>query len=211
MKITIIYDNRTLRQDLKADWGFSCLVEMSGKKILFDTGANGEILLDNMKKLDLDAGGIDEIVISHEHWDHTGGLSALLDMNPVRVYIPISCRSQYIAGDVIKVKDACEIHENIFSTGELNKIEQSLLLKSDKGLVVVVGCSHPGLESILNTAARFGNPIAVIGGLHGFDQFELIKDLELICPTHCTRHIAEIKSLYPDKYVEGGAGKIIEL
>jgi len=54
MKITIIYDNEVSEEGLEADWGFSCLVEVYGKKILFDTGADGSILLGNMEKLDID-------------------------------------------------------------------------------------------------------------------------------------------------------------
>jgi 7,8-dihydropterin-6-yl-methyl-4-(beta-D-ribofuranosyl)aminobenzene 5'-phosphate synthase len=210
LKITIVYDNTAYRKDLKADWGFSCLVEVSGRRILFDTGANGAILLDNMRKLDIDPLTIDEVFISHEHWDHTGGLSDFLDINRVKVYVPACCRRIDIAGDVIKLKKSVEIHKNIFSTGELEKVEQSLVLKTEEGLVVVVGCSHPGVGIILKAAAQFGKPFAVVGGLHEFDEFELIKDLQLVCPTHCTQHIAEIESLYPGKYIEGGVGKIIE-
>jgi len=55
VKITIVYDNKVWKEGLEADWGFSCLVEdEKAQKILFDTGANGRILLSNMKKLDID-------------------------------------------------------------------------------------------------------------------------------------------------------------
>jgi len=104
-----------------------------------------------------------------------------------------------------------ELHKDIFSTGELGHIEQSMAIKTDKGLVLIVGCSHPKMENILKAASQFGRIYAIIGGLHGFNEFELFKDVELICPTHCTQHIAEIKSLYPGKYIEGGVGKIIEI
>ena len=104
-----------------------------------------------------------------------------------------------------------KLHENIFSTGELDHIEQSMAVKMDKGLILIVGCSHPKMESILKAASQFGKVYAIIGGLHGFNEFELFKDLGVICPTHCTQHITEIKSIYPEKYIEGGAGKIIEL
>ena len=77
------------------------------------------------------------------------------------------------------------------------------------GLVLIVGCSHPYMGHILDAARKFGKIYGVIGGMHGFSEFELFKDLELICPTHCTQHKAKIKSLYPDKYTEGGVGKII--
>jgi 7,8-dihydropterin-6-yl-methyl-4-(beta-D-ribofuranosyl)aminobenzene 5'-phosphate synthase len=212
MKITILYDNTAFRPELKSDWGFSAFVETGKLNILFDTGSNGSILLANMKKLDIDPSSVEEVFISHNHFDHVGGLSEFLnENNNVTVYVPVSMRGVRHAKKVIHVKKAMKLHENIFSTGELDHIEQSMAVKTDKGLVLIAGCSHPKMKHILNAASSFGEIYAIIGGLHGFNQYELFKDLSLICPTHCTQHIAEIKSLYPDKYVEGGAGKIIEI
>ncbi|MEA3342592.1 MAG: MBL fold metallo-hydrolase [archaeon] len=211
MKVTIIYDNETWQEGLKADWGFSCLIEVYGRQILFDTGANGSILLDNMKKLNIEPTQITEIFISHPHWDHTGGLSDFLEVNPVKVYIPLSCPEPHNAEEVVKIKESLKIHENIFSTGELVNIEQSLAVKTEKGVIVIVGCSHPGVKLILDAASQFGKPYAIIGGLHGFSDFNLIRDIEFICPTHCTQFKSEIKSSYPKKYISGGVGKVIEI
>ena len=211
MKITIIYDNEAAEVGLRADWGFSCLVEAYNKRILFDTGANGTLLLENMKKLNIEPTMIDEVFISHAHWDHMGGLSDFLLINPTKVYIPSSCPEPHGAREVFKVKQALKIHENIFSTGELKNREQSLIVKMEKGLIVIVGCSHPGVKNILEGASQFGKPKALIGGLHGFKEFDAVRDLEVICPTHCTQFKSEIKTLYPEKYISGGAGRVIEI
>jgi 7,8-dihydropterin-6-yl-methyl-4-(beta-D-ribofuranosyl)aminobenzene 5'-phosphate synthase len=211
MRITIIYDNDVHVEGLKADWGFSCLVEKEdGPRILFDTGADGSILLFNMEKIGIDPLSVDMVVISHAHWDHAGGLSRLLLENRnVKIFVPTSCAQPAAGVQIIAVDRPMEIDSGIFSTGELKGIEQSLAVRTEKGLTVVTGCSHPGVEDILRAASRFGKVYALVGGLHGFRNFNAIEDLELICPCHCTRYKSEIKTLYPEKYVEGGCGKVI--
>ena len=78
-------------------------------------------------------------------------------------------------------------------------------------MVLIAGCSHPKMAHILKAASQFGKVYAIIGGLHGFGEYELFKDFEVICPAHCTQHKAELKSLYPQKYVEAGVGQVIIL
>jgi len=209
MRITIVFDNEVWTEGLRATWGFACFVEAYGKKILFDTGSNGTILLENMKKLNIDPTTIDSIFISHAHGDHTGGLRDILRMHQVPVYVPDSYSIHMKGIEIIKVKDTLKISENIFSTGELKSIEQSLVINTEKGIVVIVGCSHPGVHVILNVVSQFGKIIALIGGLHGFSRFDLIKELQYICPAHCTRHKSKIEALYPLKYIKGGVGRVI--
>ncbi len=211
MKITIVYDNTAFRKDLQANWGFSALVEIKERKILFDTGANGTILLSNMQKLEINPKEIEEIFISHSHFDHTGGLSAFFDQNnEVKVWVPPSFRGIKNVREVIKVENPTKLYEGIYSTGELEGIEQSLCVKTEKGIVIIAGCSHPKMEHILQVASQFGKVYGIVGGLHG-TRPESLKDLDLICPTHCTQYKSEIKSLYPEKYAEGGAGRVIEI
>ncbi|MHC1625268.1 MAG: MBL fold metallo-hydrolase, partial [Methermicoccaceae archaeon] len=153
MKITIVYDNTAFRDDLRADWGFSALVETEKRKMLFDTGANGAILLSNMQKLGIKPKEIHEIFISHAHLDHTGGLPAFLAVNnDVRVWVPPSFRGVRDAREVIEVDVPTKLHEGIYSTGELEGIEQSLCVEAGEDVVVIVGCSHPKMEHILQAA-----------------------------------------------------------
>jgi len=214
MKITIVYDNTAFLDDLRPDWGFSCVYQdETDYTILFDTGTNGQLLLANMEHLGIDPCSVDDVFVSHAHFDHIGGLSAFLNVNrDVRVFCPQSLRGVHGAREIISVGDTpVKIRENIFSTGEIDGIEQSLAIETHKGVVLVVGCSHPKMSNILAAASRLGQVYAIIGGMHGFSDFDLFEGMECICPTHCTQYIDRIRSKYPDAYISGGAGRTIKL
>lgn len=212
MRITIVYDNTAYIPECTADWGFACYIEHpEAPRILFDTGANGNILLSNMEYLNIDPQTVDMVFISHGHFDHTGGLANFLQKNSsVKIYIPQSCKPREETEQIMSVSSAMKIDDYLFSTGELGHIEQSLVVKTGKGLVLVVGCSHPDMKDILNAASQYGQVHAIVGGLHGFNQFELFQGLQTICPTHCTQHIRKISSLYPQAFIQGGVGRVIE-
>ena len=213
MKITIVYDNEVRKVGLRQGWGFSALIEDTAvSPLLFDTGVDGPALLQNMKELNIDPQDISIIVISHAHGDHTGGLSEILRINGIaELYLPSSFRRAFPGRKVTMVKGPVQIRENVFSTGELEGVEQSLALKTDRGIFVLTGCAHPGMESILAAAAKFGELYGIAGGFHGFHNFEAFRGLSLICPCHCTTYKQEIRDLFKDKALECGAGLVIEL
>ncbi len=216
MRITITYDNEALPK-LKSGWGFSCLVE-NEKKLLFDTGWDGTILLFNLKALGINPRDIDIVVLSHDHWDHIGGLARLLDVNPdVDVYVPSSF-SRRLKDEItsrarlIEVDGPAKICDRVYTTGVLGTgiQEQSLLLETKKGIIVITGCAHPELSVILNSASSLGSVYGVIGGFHGFDEYGILNNVPLIVPCHCTAHKSEIARLFPDAFKTNGAGWSME-
>ena len=236
MNLRILYDNEAKEgwgeeEGLKSDWGFSCLVEAEGRKgekVLFDTGASAEILSHNLRKLGIKREEIEIIALSHEHWDHVGGLETVLHENVV-VYLPRSftraakrkIEEQAEGVEVVEVSGPAEIVPGVHTTGELETgtaglKEQSLVLeatsgKGGEGVVVLTGCAHPGLENILEAAGRFGEVYGVVGGFHGFDRLELLAGLELVVPCHCTVRKQEILERFPKKTAWCGAGVTVEV
>ena len=213
MKITIVYDNEVNRAGLRAGWGFSAFIESQEvPPVLFDTGADSATLLHNMKELNIDPASIETIVISHAHGDHTGGLSEILKINgSAQLFLPGSFRGAIPGRKVTIVGDATEVCDNIFSTGVLEAIEQSLAIKTDKGIFVLTGCAHPAMKSILSAASKFGKVYGIAGGFHGFRDFRLFENLSHIYPCHCTQYKKQILDLFPGKATECGAGLVIQL
>jgi 7,8-dihydropterin-6-yl-methyl-4-(beta-D-ribofuranosyl)aminobenzene 5'-phosphate synthase len=200
VKIIIAYDNEA-NPGFRSGWGFSCLVE-GEKRVLFDTGGDGAILLYNMAALDAAPKSVHKVVISHNHWDHTGGLSAILRKNSkIEIVYPTS------------FSDIAEICPGIYSTGTLGTIikEQSLVVSTERGNLVVTGCAHPGLVTIIEKSRSLGKLHGIVGGFHGFSSLEKLKGFELIAPCHCTKHKQEIREKYPEQFKTVKAGSAIKI
>src|ERR1700689_1894189 len=88
-RITVLYDAFGKDSAMTKDWGYSALVEINGKRILFDTGDDAAILAKNVKAKGVDLTTLDFVVLSHRHSDHVSGLSYVLSVNPkVKIYAP---------------------------------------------------------------------------------------------------------------------------
>lgn len=212
MKVTIVFDDYAWKEGLTADKGFSAVIDAHGKRILFDAGSNGIILLNNLKKLEIDPKSINELFLSHNHFDHIGGLSAFLNHNnDVKIYVPRSLRGIHNAKEVNSIgPESQSLNKNFYTTGEIDKIEQSLVIDTPKGLVILTGCSHPGIEKILERANKFGKPFAMIGGFHDWANYEVLDNLKFVCPTHCSKHRQAISEYFPNKYLVGGVGRVLD-
>ena len=232
--LTVIYDNNPYNEELETRWGFSCLVEGMEKTILFDVGGEGSILLENMEKLNINVQAVDIIVLSHIHYDHIGGLSDFLRVNPkVTVYmpksLPPSVKNTVITSGsrLVEVKKPVKICENAYSSGELGTFikEESLIVKTSKGLVVITGCAHPGIVDIVKEANTMlnTNTYLVQGGCHlclanPVQISRIIKGLKeqgvvKVAPCHCSGDIARnlFKKAYGNNFIFSGAGKKIKI
>lgn len=234
VKFTILYDNYLHKEGTKTDWGFSCFVQGTEKTILFDTGTQPNILMHNVKEMNVDLKKVEQIIISHDHGDHTGGLFEVLKRNPkVSVFLPVSFPYEFVRkvemleANVESVDEPEEICENVFLTGEMmgHAKEQSLIINTQNGLVIVTGCSHQGIVNVLKRAKEImDKPIyLVFGGFHlgGMPDKTLQKIIQSFeelgvkkCgATHCTgdKAIGMFKKAFGENYRPMGTGKVFEI
>jgi 7,8-dihydropterin-6-yl-methyl-4-(beta-D-ribofuranosyl)aminobenzene 5'-phosphate synthase len=234
ISIVVVFDNYPYREDLKTSWGFACVVRGAEKTVLFDTGGDGAILIDNMQKLTIDPRSIDAVVLSHNHSDHTGGLSSFLTANPgVEVFMPKSFPESFKAevkaagAKAVEVSSEREICDGVWSTGEAGKsiIEESLVLRTDRGLILITGCAHPGIVLILEKAKglfKGDDVLLAMGGFHlrsesaaGLNKIiKRFKELGVrrAGPSHCSGDLTRklFKMEYGKDFVQVGAGCMVQ-
>ncbi len=266
-RITVLYDAFGPPSAMQKDWGYSALVEYGGKRILFDTGNNPDILAQNAKAKNIDLTKLDFVVMSHRHGDHMGGLTYVLRVNPsVKIYAPkegfgvygsdlpstfyrkdasLPADQRYYAGsppDVMRFGSAwpganfqlidktTEIAPGIHlislvsdKPGTLELRELSLAIDTLEGIVIVVGCSHPGIDKIVAGAAAINPRVHLIaGGFHLVvssdpDIEKIVTALhdtfkvEYVAPGHCTGEpaFAALKRAFGDHYLYAGLGTTV--
>ena len=215
VRVLIVYDNTSADSRCEPDHGFACVVDAHGQRVLFDTGASGDRLLHNMDSLGVAPVSVGRVVISHAHRDHIGGLAAFLGQAQVPVYLPASAEGPTGIASLRRVSGPARIADGLHTTGQMPALEyplqeQSLVIDTPAGSVVVVGCAHPGVDEILRVAGTSGRVRALIGGLHGFRDLAALSDIECVCPAHCTQHGDEIGRAWPFKVTPGGVGRVLE-
>lgn len=268
-RITVLYDAFGRTAGLQKDWGYSALVEVGGRRILFDTGDNPDILAANAKKLGADLSRLDFAVLSHRHGDHMGGMEYLLSVNPnVKIYapkenfgvygfslpskfyrknetLPPSMRyydgkppetmvfgSAWPRANIELIDQTKEIAPGVHlialvsekpTTLELKEL--SMAIRTPDGIVLVVGCAHPGLDKIVAAAQAIDPHIHLIaGGFHMVvapdaaiaDAVALLHDavkVDYIAPGHCTGEptFAALLQSFGDRYLYAGLGTVIAL
>jgi len=268
-QITILYDAFGTDPSMSKDWGFSALVEVAGKRILFDTGDDADIFAANVKAKGVDLKTLDFVVLSHRHSDHMAGLNHVLSVNPiVKIYAPkegfgiygsslpssfyrkddtLPPEMRYYGGappQIMKfgaawrganfelIDKTTEIAPGLTLIALVSEVpgtmelkELSLAVNTPEGLVLVVGCSHPGIEKIVEAAAAINPKISLIAG--GFHLVVAPDDViakavaalketfkvESIAPGHCTGEptFAALKKAFGDRYLYAGLGVTLPL
>ena len=232
--IRVLYDNRS-KDGFVADWGFSAFIEADCGNILFDTGADATVLSRNMELFGISPNDVDAVFISHNHWDHTGGLKYIVSAkSDIEVFVPESDCEEFEeelpeSSICVPISEPTYISECAVSTGVMNtglekpSHEQSLVLKTQEGSVLVVGCSHPGIVNIVRFAYELAGEklFLVIGGFHLYKKSrseviqiaESLKEfVENVAPCHCTGEeaIGLFKEVWKDKFIEVVAGSELE-
>ena len=236
---TVVFDNYAHDPALETNWGFACLVETEDTTVLFDTGGDGPILLRNMKALGKDPAAIDAVFFSHEHGDHTGGLTALLDTGAKpTIYAPSAFASIYkdawrARTHLVEVPGTpTEILPGFYSTGFLTApgglepiVEQALIVQTPEGWAMVTGCAHPGIVKLARRAseATGGELALVMGGFHLADSSAgrigaIIDDLremgvDRAAPTHCSgdQALELFAAAFGENYIPSGVGAVITI
>ncbi len=229
-EITLIsvYDNYRINPNLKTAWGFATVVKTPKEIILFDTGGSSEILLFNMEKLGIKPASINKVVLSHIHGDHTGGLEGFLERNNhVTIFLPKSFPQSFKnritrkGAKVIEISKPTKISDFVYTTGELYgpPEEQSLIIDTKKGLVVITGCAHPGIVNIVKKAKKLMKKdiYLVVGGFH-HPPLSCVKEfrklqVKKVAPSHCVGDPVReaFRKEYKQDFIEYGVGKIIKI
>ena len=232
IRLTVLYDNTAAVEGVRADWGFACLIEGTEKTILFDTGTKPDVLEHNIRALGIDLSRVGLVVLSHQHGDHTGGLSLVLDTlrgKEVAVTMPESFSADFIqkveqAGvRPVKVKEFKSIGPGVYVTGEMGGPikEIGLILDTADGPLLVTGCAHPGIADMIQESGRcLGRKISIVlGGFHLLNLDEpaleaLVGEIQTLgvrkCgATHCTgeKAIRAFQEAYGSDFLPLGVGR----
>ncbi len=268
-RITVLYDAFGRTDVMKRDWGYAAFIEYAGKRILFDSGNDPNILASNAKAAHIDLSTLDFVVMSHRHGDHMGGLAYILRVKPgVKIYAPkegfgvyggdlpgtfyrrdttLAPEQRYYGGSPPQImrfgsawptakfqllNENTEVAPSVHlitlvsdKPGTLELRELSLGINTPDGLVLVVGCSHPGIDRIVQAGTALNSHVRlIVGGFHlviSSDQevADIVTALhdrfkvDYVAPGHCTGEpaFAAFRKTFGDRYIYAGLGTTVSV
>lgn len=275
VKITTLIENtKDEKSSLISEHGLAFFIEADNLKIIFDTGQSNDFMK-NADNLGIDIREADYVILSHGHYDHTGGFISLIKKikNSAAIilnknlfndkysykdgdykYTGNSFNKKFLADNNLNIiyinEDIHKLTENLFIFSSFKKeahfetinkkfyiklgrdFQQDLFedeivlgIKTQKGLVIILGCSHVGVVNILETISeRTGFDIyGVIGGTHLVEadeeridntiEYFKKRDIGLIGVSHCTGEeaIEKLQCEVKDRFIYNDTGNIIEI
>jgi 7,8-dihydropterin-6-yl-methyl-4-(beta-D-ribofuranosyl)aminobenzene 5'-phosphate synthase len=235
LEIRLVFDNTSAREDLRRSWGFSAVIDFRGRRVLFDAGSDPILLLEHLELMQIDPKSIEHAVISHQHGDHLRGVYWVFEKNPnMKVHFldafPDEAfrRAKAVKMKPRRVTKPFEVVPGVHSTGIVQGLppEQSLVIETSAGLVMLVGCSHPGVVKLVETAQTQRKKDSIrllLGGFHLLrKEPKQIKDtinqlqnlnVQTVMPAHCSGDLAKemFESLYAKQFKSAGVGRRIVL
>ncbi|KKP87233.1 MAG: Beta-lactamase superfamily hydrolase [Candidatus Roizmanbacteria bacterium GW2011_GWA2_35_8] len=228
MKFTLLNENSAGRKNHKlclAEWGLSVFIEINNVKILLDSG-HTDVYKQNANKLGIDLNQVDFVVLSHNHWDHTGGLRFHEFKEKKKIIIHPQILDKLPQDESEKIKKDFEVvtstkplefSKNIFYLGEIPRKsnfekgewksdpmidDSAIAIKTSEGVVVISGCSHSGICNICEYAKKITGQklLGVIGGFHLFED-----DMETVAKTIEYFKTEKPKHLFPMHCVDHAA------
>ena len=220
--ILVLVDN-TSYSSLRSEWGWSVYISSPSWRIIFDADTDPSILEYNMSILNVGVNDIDFGILSHHHRDHSGGFRLLGSRRRrFKVYVPPGSLEYLLEWglDVVTVREPLEVASNLWIIGPLKSgilaglTELAIAVETSKGVIVVTGCSHPGLDKIVGKALEtigVDEAYMVIGGFHNASRKAIDRvasKCTYLAPGHCTPDKVKeyIKKRYMEKYVPVYAG-----
>lgn len=233
LEIQILYDNTSAREDLRRGWGFSALIDFRGHRILFDSGSDPILILEHLELMQIDPKSIEHAIISHQHADHLRGVYWISEKNPdLKVHF-LDCfpeeafrRAKGVKMVPHRITGPFELTPGIFSTGIVDGLpsEQSLVIETSVGPVMLVGCSHPGIVRLVKTVQEQRQKDSIrylLGGFHLLRKkpedikqtINQLQDLKVqsVSPAHCSGDLATemFHILYGPQFHAPGVGRRI--
>ncbi len=223
LRIDVLMENtvaHTHARTCRSEWGLSLLIHWKEDLILLDAGPT-DLFIQNAKNMDIDLTKITAVSLSHHHWDHADGLTDFIPPTQTTLFahpdlinkVPDELREILSQRYSLNLTDKeALICGELYFLGQIERRttfekgthkddpmteDSALALKTDRGCIVISGCSHSGIVNICMQAEQVTgqNLRGVIGGMHLFDDnretveetitwFEN-KNMEFFYPMHC--------------------------